>query len=105
MLIVKNLDKSFDGNTIFKNLSFYVQDGEKVAVVGLNGAGKSTLLKLLYNILSPDSGVIRIGKKTDLGYYAQEYERLDSNITILKNVLDTVDCNFLMKPLFADTWR
>ena len=42
MLIVQNLEKSFDGNVIIKNLTFSVSDGDKLAVVGLNGAGKST---------------------------------------------------------------
>ena len=64
MLIVKNLDKSFDGNVIFKNLHFSVQDGEKVAVVGLNGAGKSTLFRILLNQIDCDNGEFYMGKNT-----------------------------------------
>jgi len=48
MLIVQNLEKSFDGNVIIKNLTFSVSDGDKLAVVGLNGAGKSTPFRTLF---------------------------------------------------------
>ena len=70
---------------VIKKLTFSLNRGEKFLIVGENGAGKSTLLKLLYKILTPDSGTLRIGKKTDLGYYAQEYETLNPEITILEN--------------------
>ena len=89
-IIPINLDKvnfSYNGNKqVIKNLSFSLNRGEKFIVIGENGAGKSTLLKLIYGILKPDSGKIFIGKKTDLGYYAQEYETLNP----LSSVFDDV---------------
>lgn len=76
---------------VIKKLTFSLNRGEKFLIVGENGAGKSTLLKLLYKILTPDSGTLRIGKKTDLGYYAQEYETLNPEITILENASSVTD--------------
>ena len=85
-ITVENLNFSYVANKkVIKNLTFSLNRGEKFLIVGENGAGKSTLLKLLYKILKPDSGIVRIGKKTDLGYYAQGYETLNPNITILEN--------------------
>ena len=85
-ITVENLNFSYVANKkVIKNLTFSLNRGEKFLIVGENGAGKSTLLKLLYKILKPDSGIVRIGKKTDMGYYAQEYETLNPNITILEN--------------------
>ncbi|MDW2974899.1 MAG: ABC-F family ATP-binding cassette domain-containing protein [Alphaproteobacteria bacterium] len=85
-ITVENLNFSYVANKkVIKNLTFSLNQGEKFLIVGENGAGKSTLLKLLHKILKPDSGIVRIGKKTDLGYYAQEYETLNPNITILEN--------------------
>ena len=85
-ITVENLNFSYVANKkVIKNLTFSLNRGEKFLIVGENGAGKSTLLKLLYKILKPDSGIMRIGKKTDLGYYAQEYETLNPQITILEN--------------------
>ena len=86
---VENVNFSYDGKKqVIKNLSFSLTRGEKFIVIGENGAGKSTLLKLIYGILKPDSGNVRIGKKTDLGYYAQEYETLDGKVSVFDNVSD-----------------
>ncbi|MDR1338420.1 MAG: ATP-binding cassette domain-containing protein [Rickettsiales bacterium] len=70
---------------VIKNLSFSLNRGEKFIVIGENGVGKSTLLKLIYNVLRPQAGNLKIGPKTDLGYYAQEYETLDKDISVLEN--------------------
>ncbi len=87
---VENLNFAYDiKKPVIKRLSFSLNRGEKFIVVGENGAGKSTLLKLINGILKPDSGKIYIGKKTDLGYYAQEHETLDFDISVFDNVSNT----------------
>jgi ATP-binding cassette subfamily F protein 3 len=84
---VENLNFAYDiKKPIIKRLSFSLNRGEKFIVVGENGAGKSTLLKLITGILKPDSGKIYLGKKADIGYYAQEHETLDFNISVFDNV-------------------
>ncbi len=84
---VENLNFAYnEKKSVIKRLSFSLNRGEKFIVVGENGAGKSTLLKLIVGILKPDSGKIYIGKKTDLGYYAQEHETLDFNVSVFDNV-------------------
>ena len=88
-LEVKNLCFKYDKeseNEVIHNLSFRLEKGEKFLVVGENGVGKSTLLKLIAGVLKPDYGNIQLGNKTDLGYYAQELELLDSAKTILENL-------------------
>lgn len=95
-ITVENLNFSYVANKkVIKNLTFSLNRGEKFLIVGENGAGKSTLLKLLYKILKPDSGIVRIGKKTDLGYYAQEYKTLNPNITILENASSATNISTL----------
>lgn len=63
MIEVANLTKSFyyqgKKTTIFRDLSFRIETGESVAILGANGAGKSTLLRILGGIDLPDSGTIR----------------------------------------------
>ena len=76
----------FSEKDIIHNLSFKLEKGEKFLVVGENGIGKSTLLKLIVGTLEPDYGSIKLGNKTDLGYYAQELELLDNAKTILENL-------------------
>lgn len=86
-LKVENLSFKYNSGSplILNNISFSLNKGEKFLVVGENGVGKSTLLKLIMGILTPISGKIEIGSKTDIGYYAQEHELLDYDKTILEN--------------------
>ena len=55
---VKNLTKAFDERKVLDNISFKVEDGETLAVVGFSGSGKSTILKLICGLLTPDNGEI-----------------------------------------------
>lgn len=87
-LKVENLSFKYDKNSldyIIHHLSFELFKGEKFLIVGENGIGKSTLLKLIVGQLKPDEGEIILSNKTDIGYYAQEHELLDSEKTILEN--------------------
>ncbi len=79
---------------LYRNLSFYIDRGERFLIVGANGVGKSTLLKLIIGQLIPERGQININPKTDIAYYAQELEQLDINKTVMENVLH---------PEFSDT--
>lgn len=88
-LEVENLCFKYDKTSeidIIHNLSFRLEKGERFLVVGENGIGKSTLLKLIVGALKPDYGSIKLGNKTDLGYYAQELELLDNAKNILENL-------------------
>lgn len=87
-LAINNLNFRYDKNSkknIINNLSFELNKGEKFLIIGQNGVGKSTLLKLIVGQLTPDSGVIKKGIKTDIGYYAQEHELLENDKTIIDN--------------------
>ena len=57
-MIVKNLIQSFNSNKILDNISFVLEDNDKVCLIGNNGAGKSTLLKILNGDIKYDSGNI-----------------------------------------------
>lgn len=60
MIEIKNLTKSFGNNLIWKDVSFKIEDGETIAVIGKSGCGKSVLLKHLNALLYPDSGKVII---------------------------------------------
>lgn len=90
-LKIENLCFRYDkesSQNIINNLNFELYRGEKFLIVGENGVGKSTLLKLIAGLLIADKGKIKLGNKTDLGYYAQELELLDNAKTILENFRD-----------------
>lgn len=61
MIEVENLSKSYAARKAIHNISFHINDGEIVGLLGLNGAGKSTILKILATYLAPSSGRARLG--------------------------------------------
>jgi ATPase subunit of ABC transporter with duplicated ATPase domains len=69
---VEHLSKSFD-KPLFKNLSFQVEAGERIAIIGPNGAGKTTLLRCLYGDLAPDAGTVKWAEQAEKGYFAQDH--------------------------------
>ena len=74
MIIVKNLRKSFGEVKAVNGVSFEARDGEITGLLGPNGAGKTTTLRMLYSLLPPDQGEIRIDG-LDPGHDAMEIKR------------------------------
>ncbi len=89
VLKVKNLAKAFDGKRLFKELSFDVQKGDRLFIIGHNGCGKSTLMKILMNRLLPDEGVCVYGYNLTVGYYDQENQNLSPDNTLLDELWNT----------------
>lgn len=81
---VKNLIKTFDERRVIDNISFKVEDGETLAVVGFSGSGKSTILKLICDLLKQDSGEI-ITSKGDIAMVFQ-YSALFDSLTVADNI-------------------
>jgi ATP-binding cassette subfamily F protein uup len=69
---VQHVHKAFGSNVLIRDFSYIMKRGERIGIVGPNGVGKSTFLKLLAGLLQPDSGTIRLGSTTNIGYYEQE---------------------------------
>ena len=87
VLEARDLAKSYDDLTLFKQLDFYLDPGNRIGIIGPNGAGKSTLLDILAGITPRDSGNITWGKTVHLGYYDQLSRALDRS----KRVIDFID--------------
>ncbi len=81
---VKNLTKSFKDKKVLDDVSFKVEDGEILAVVGLSGAGKSTVLKLICGLIKPDSGEI-IVSEGDIAMVFQ-YSALFDSLNVYENI-------------------
>jgi len=88
VLHVNNVAVQFPGSSspLFRNLSFNLQRGEMVALVGPNGIGKSTLLKVITGQLQAITGNVDFGSHVKLGYYDQEHNILNSSNTVLEEV-------------------
>ncbi len=87
----KNVQFSYDGNDVIKNLTTVIHRGDRVGVIGPNGAGKSTLIKLLLGDLPPKSGTIRTGTNLQISYFDQYRAALDDSKTVMDNVSEGRD--------------
>jgi ATP-binding cassette subfamily F protein 3 len=87
VLDVRDLVKSYDGSPVFSNVSFQLQRGDKLAVVGVNGAGKSTLARLLAGLERADGGEVRMGHNVRPSYYGQDQAKeLSPELTVLETL-------------------
>jgi ATP-binding cassette subfamily F protein 3 len=86
ILACQNICKNFGTTPILNQVSFHVNDREKVAIVGINGAGKSTLFKIIMGELPPDEGDVIFSKGATCGYLAQHQELATEN-SIYEEVL------------------
>ncbi|WP_317366709.1 ABC-F family ATP-binding cassette domain-containing protein [uncultured Tyzzerella sp.] len=94
ILSCNNINKSFGITNILHNISFNINEKDRVALVGVNGAGKSTLFKIITGEISKDSGDINIPKNTKIGYFSQTLNLNEDNslfdelLTVFSNIID-----------------
>lgn len=72
LISAHQLAKSFGQQTLFRNISFAIEDGQKIGLIGPNGAGKSTLLKILAQKEISDDGTLSIGRGLRIAYLDQD---------------------------------
>ena len=85
-LSAENLTKSYGDRTLFRNLTFGISRGDKIAIVGANGSGKTTLLSILAGTMPPDAGLVSVRKDISIGYLDQQPEFNDA-LTVMEAVL------------------
>ena len=77
------LTKTYGSKALFRDLSFHVRRGDRLAITGPNGSGKTTLLNLIQGTAPPDSGSVHFGANVDLGSVGQNTAGLDLDLTPL----------------------
>ncbi|MBD5348535.1 MAG: ABC-F family ATP-binding cassette domain-containing protein [Bacteroides sp.] len=82
MISINNLSVEFSARPLFNDISFVINDNDKIALTGKNGAGKSTLLKILAGIQSPTSGSISKPNEITIGYLPQQMVVADETTLI-----------------------
>ncbi len=93
LLSVNNLSKAYGAKVLFKNISFGINYGEKVALVASNGSGKSTLFKILKGIEIADEGEVVFRKDIVVGFLDQNFV-FDESLTI-QQLIDNADNQFV----------
>ncbi|OEH93356.1 ribosomal protection-like ABC-F family protein [Bacillus solimangrovi] len=89
---VQKVSKMYGGNEVFRNLSFQIDENERLGLVGRNGSGKTTLFKLLSGIELPDSGQVHWKKGLKIGYLAQipTYEDDMTVLSVLRTAFSSL---------------
>lgn len=87
VLSCNNINKTYGIEPILEDISFNVENGDKIGIIGLNGSGKTTLLNILSGEVPKDSGNIYLQKDMTLGYLKQ-HTNIESNKTIFDECLE-----------------
>lgn len=82
MLNIHELSISFQGEFLFEDITFRLNAGDRVGLVGKNGAGKSTMLKILSKDLEPDTGQIAIEKDISIGFLRQDIDFVEGRTVL-----------------------
>ncbi|HPI31340.1 MAG TPA: ABC-F family ATP-binding cassette domain-containing protein [Bacteroidales bacterium] len=90
MISVNQISVHFTGEYLFDNVSFIVNDRDRIGLVGKNGAGKTTLLKIFAGLMEPEKGSVAYPSGTTIGYLPQELVT-DSVKTVMEETLTAFD--------------
>ncbi len=88
VLSLSKLGFRFPDKVLFENLSYDIENGDRLALIGPNGVGKTTLLRLILDQLSPNSGYIQWGVGVKVGYFDQHHADLNLHNTVLDELLN-----------------
>ncbi|MBQ3029981.1 MAG: ABC-F family ATP-binding cassette domain-containing protein [Agathobacter sp.] len=86
---VENITKVYTERELFSKASFYVQEREKIGIVGINGTGKSTLLKIAAGLEEPDEGSVIRANHVVINFLPQNPE-FEGNLSVLDNVMNKI---------------
>ena len=79
----RDVSKSFDDNSVLKNVSFFVNEGETAIIMGRSGVGKSVSLKLLLGFLQPDAGQIIVAGEDVSGWSEAQFSKIRRRVTMV----------------------
>jgi len=91
VLEAEGLAQAYGGPAVFEGVSFAVERGERLLIMGLNGAGKTSLLRILAGEARPVAGEFRTGFGVSLGYYAQEHEGIQPGVSVIAHMREASD--------------
>jgi ATPase subunit of ABC transporter with duplicated ATPase domains len=83
---VVGLAKAYGAEPVFEDVTFVVERGQRLLVMGLNGAGKTSLLRILAGLAAPTAGQWHSGVGVSLGYYAQEHEGIVAGRSVVAHL-------------------
>ena len=93
LLSAENCSINFGSRQLLEDVNFYLNEGDKVGIIGINGTGKSTFLKVLAGVIEADAGRITRNPNVQIGYLPQN-PRMDDEATVLEQVFAQFPAEF-----------
>lgn len=87
----ENVGKSMGGKRLLRDFTYTILRDEHMAVVGENGCGKTTFLRMLAGQLAPDEGTINIGETVKIGFFTQEFPKVDPHMRLIDFMRDIAE--------------
>ncbi len=88
VLVVKDFEKGFENKRLFSRVSFQINRGDRIFLLGANGTGKTTFLRILHGETTQDAGTFKLGSNVKLGYFDQSLENLNPAKTVIDEIWD-----------------
>ena len=101
---VTNITKSYTERELFHEASFYLQENEKVGIIGINGTGKSTLLKIMAGLEEPEEGSV-IKANHIVTHYLPQNPEFDPEMTVMEAVVAQTNGKTAAQKSMADNWN
>ncbi len=112
LVSASNISKDFAQKNILSDISFSINEGDKIGLIGLNGSGKTTLLKMILGLIPADNGVIHKNKNLNMGFLEQQVEisseknLYDECLEVFENLIETENrINELTKEISKESAR
>ena len=90
LVATEHLSKGYDGHQLFDDFSISIRPGDRIGVIGPNGAGKTTLIRSILGDLEADRGMIRRSPRLQVGWFRQNQDHLDPDLTIWQYLQKTM---------------
>ena len=87
----ENVGKSMGGKRLLSGFTYTILRDERMAVVGENGCGKTTFLRMLAGQLAPDEGTINVGETVKIGFFTQEFPKIDPGVRLIDFMRDIAE--------------
>jgi len=98
VLSAEKMSFRYQHDWVLKDIDLHISRGDKIALIGINGAGKTTLTRLIAGELRPQQGTLRLGKKVQVGFYAQhQIQALQPDNTVFDEVASTAATGLITK--------
>ncbi len=95
LLSAENISKNYGMKQLLQGISLYLNEGDKIGIIGINGTGKSTLLKVLAGISHADSGNISVNPNIQISYLSQN-PQMNDDFTVLEQVFSDLSPEYRM---------